>query len=171
MILSKIKEPGLVTVRRGGTLSVEYHRFLAGWAALCAGHVLWIFEKYCENDDRARIAVSKTNAWAHGEIRTTESKIAAYHANEAGRNAPKPAKYAAYSAGQAAVVAHVPEHGLGAAAYAIRSIMEESDVANRIEKAREEWIWQRSNLPAQIRDLVIEDPKRRNALCWNVFNL
>jgi len=169
VILSKSKDPRLVTTRRGGTLSDEDHRRLAFWAALCAEHVLSIFEKYNPADDRPRIAIMKTKAWAHGEIRTTDSKIAAYYANQAGRDVDKPAKYAAYSAGQAAVVAHVPEHGLGAAAYAIRAILEDSSLDSKVERAKEEWAWQVSRLPIEIRDLVIEDSKRRNELCWNVF--
>jgi hypothetical protein len=170
VILSKTKDPRLVTIRRGGSLSDENHRRLAFWAALCAEHVLFVFEKYKTEDDRPRIAIMKTKAWANGEIRTTESKIAAYYANQSGRDAAKSAKYAAYSAGQSAVVAHVPEHGLGAAAYAIRSIMEENGKDSKVEKAREEWIWQVSKLPMEIKDLVIEDAERRNELCWNVFN-
>lgn len=171
VILSKIKDPRLVTIRRGGSLSDDHHKQMALWAALCAEHVLWVFEKSSKDDNRPKEAIAKTRAWANGEIRTTESKVAAYYANESGRSVPKPAKYAAYSAGQAAVVAHVPEHGLGAAAFAILSIMEESGIENRVEKAREEWSWQKSKLPIEIRDLVIEDSKRRNDLCWNVFSL
>jgi hypothetical protein len=34
----------LITVRRGGTLTDEHHRLLAAWAALCAEHVLHLFD-------------------------------------------------------------------------------------------------------------------------------
>lgn len=169
MILSRVKDPRIVTIRRGGLLSDEDHRRLALWAALCADHVLGIFERYNAEDEGPRTAVLKAMAWARGEIRTTESKIAAYHANRSGRDAPKPAKYAAYSAGQAAVVAHVPEHGLGAAAYAIRAVLEENGTGDAARSARAEWEWQMSQLQPEIRELVIEDSKRRNELCWNVF--
>jgi len=168
MILSKIKDPRLVTVRRGGSLSDADHRRIALWAAECAQHVLFLFEKD-HPDDRPRVAIAKATAWGRGEIRTTEAKVAAYHANAAARDADKPAKYAAYAAGQAAVVAHVPEHGLGAAAYALRAVLQ--DNLGNPEKAREERLWQVSRLPAEIRALVLEDAARRNALCWNVFGL
>src|SRR4051794_5476809 len=39
-ILPKERDPRLITVRRGGTLTDEVHRLLAEWAAVCAEHVL-----------------------------------------------------------------------------------------------------------------------------------
>ena len=45
MILPKIRDPRLVTLRRGGTLTDADHRRLALWAAQCAEHVLHFFEE------------------------------------------------------------------------------------------------------------------------------
>ena len=39
MILPRVRDPRLVTVRRGGSLSDEHHHLLALWAADCAEHV------------------------------------------------------------------------------------------------------------------------------------
>ena len=39
-ILPAERDPRLITMRRGGTLTDEHHRLLAEWAALCAEHVL-----------------------------------------------------------------------------------------------------------------------------------
>ena len=44
MILPKVRDPRLVTIRRGGSLTDEDHRLLAQWAASCAEHVLHLFE-------------------------------------------------------------------------------------------------------------------------------
>ncbi|WP_432479845.1 hypothetical protein [Nocardioides sp. GXQ0305] len=44
MILPKVRDPRLVTVRRGGTLTDPDHHALALWAAACAEHVLGFFE-------------------------------------------------------------------------------------------------------------------------------
>ncbi len=160
-----------MTVRRGGLLSDERHRALAAWAAACAERVLGAFESYAPGDDGPGAAIRSARAWAGGEIRATESKVAAYRANASGRTAAKAAKYAAYSAGQAAAVAHVPEHALGAAAYAIRAVIAASPEGRAVENARAERAWQRSILPDDIRDLVVEDSIRRDDLCWNVFSL
>jgi hypothetical protein len=79
-------------------------------------------------------------------------------------------RHAAFAAGQAAVVAHVAEHELGAAAYAIKAAgaavpKQESEVA-RLRECR----WQRDQLPQAVRALVLEDQRRRNDLCWSVFD-
>src|SRR6266567_7124210 len=44
MILPKDRDPRFVTIRRGGTLTDSDHQLLALWAALCAEHVLDLFE-------------------------------------------------------------------------------------------------------------------------------
>jgi hypothetical protein len=56
-----------------------------------------------------------------GEIRMSQARRAAGHANAAARDLSGAARHAAYAAGQAAAVAHVAAHELGAAAYAIKA--------------------------------------------------
>ena len=51
MILPAVRDPRLITVRRGGTLTDEDHHRLALWAAECADHVLPVFET-ARPDDR-----------------------------------------------------------------------------------------------------------------------
>jgi hypothetical protein len=83
---------------------------------------------------------------------------------------PDPAKFAALSAGQAVAVAHVAAHDLGAAAYAIRAAGA-CDPADDAARARaKERDWQRAHLPAAIRALVLDDQRRRSAICWHVFD-
>jgi hypothetical protein len=64
-------------------------------------------------------------------------------------------------------VGHVSEHDLGAAAYAIKAVRaaHPSDPS----AGRRERDWQRDRLPEQVRELVLEDQARRNAICWSVF--
>lgn len=169
MILPKVRDPRFITLRRGGTLTDTEHHLLAMWAAACSEHVLNYFETEYPGDKRPRSAIEKTAAWARGEITTTESKAAAYNANAAARNASGAAKYAALSAGQAAAVAHVPAHDLGAAAYAIRAVLEASTQEDETENRISECNWQREQLPEALRELVLEDQRNRNSLCWNVF--
>ncbi len=52
----------------------------------------------------------------------TQARTAAFAAHAAARFAPGTAKEAARSAGHAVAVAHVADHELGVAAYAIRAI-------------------------------------------------
>jgi hypothetical protein len=79
------------------------------------------------------------------------------------------ARHAAYAAGQAAVVAHVAAHELGAAAYAIKAARASSPGCE--ERAGElECGWQREALPDAIRELVLDDQRLRNDICWSVFD-
>ncbi len=169
MILPKKRDPRFITLRRGGTLQDADHHLLANWAADCAQHVLPFFDEIQPDDDRPRRAIEMARAWARGESTMSQARTAAGHANAAARNLTGAARYAAYAAGQAAAVAHVAAHELGAAAYAIKAARAaapdgEAEAAGRLECA-----WQRAHLPSQIRDLVLDDQKLRNDICWFVF--
>jgi hypothetical protein len=160
----------LVTVRRGGVLEDTNHQLLALWAADCAQHVLHFFEQAQPDDVRPRQALALVRAWARGEIKMSESRNAAGHANAAARALSGPAREAAYAAGQAAAVAHVAAHGLGAAAYGIRAARAAAPKAERDAAGCQECRWQRAQLPDAIRDLVLDDQRLRNAVCWFVFD-
>jgi hypothetical protein len=170
MILPKKRDPRFITVRRGGTLTDSDHHLLALWAADCAQHVLHFFEETQPNDNRPRQAIELVRAWTRGEITMSESRAAGGHAMAAARNLSGAARYAAYAAGQAAVVAHVAAHELGAAAYAIKAARAAALDSQAEEAGRLECAWQRAQLPSEIRDLVLDDQKLRNEICWFVFS-
>jgi Imm-5 like putative immunity protein len=170
MILPKDRDPRFITIRRGGALTGSDHRLLALWAADCAEHVLYLFESVQPLDLRPRLAVERARAWAGGEVTMSQSRAAGGHAMAAARVWRGAARYAAYAAGQAAVVPHVAAHELGAAAYAIKAVRaavpgREGDNAGRLECR-----WQREQLPDAVRELVLEDQKLRNDICWSVFD-
>jgi hypothetical protein len=170
MILSKERDPRLITLRRGGTLTDPNHHLLALWAADCAAHVLHHFETARPGDDRPRKAIELTHAWTRGEITMMQSRAAAFVANAAARDVSGAAKYAALSAGQAAAVAHVAAHELGAAAYAVRAARAAAPEAKQAQAGHRECAWQRAQLPDEIRALVLDDQKKRNPICWYVFD-
>ena len=170
MILPKIRDPRFITVHRGGVLRDDDHRRLAIWAADCAEHVLHHFELARPQDDRPRRAIDLGRAWARGEISWGEARTSAGHANAAARDLRDAPRHAAYAAGQAAAVGHVAAHELGAAAYAIRAAREAAAEDDRVEAGRVECRWQRAQLPDEIRDLVLDDQRLRNALCWSAFD-
>lgn len=170
MILPRQRDPRFITIRRGGTLTDADHHMLARWAADCAEHVLPIFENEQPDDPRPRHAIESARAWARGEIAMTASRAAAGHANAAARALHGAARHAAFAAGQAAAVPHVAAHELGAAAYAIKAARTVAPAGRAEEAGRLECAWQRAQLPAAIRDLVLDDQKLRNELCWFVFD-
>jgi thymidine phosphorylase len=159
-----------VTIRRGGTLTDSDHRLLALWAASCAEHVLHLFESARPEDFRPRNAIEHARAWARGEVRMREARAAGGHAMGAARDLRGAARYAAYAAGQAGVVAHVAAHDLGAAAYAIKAARAAAPDGDGGAAQRLECQWQRDQLPEQIRGLVLDDQRLRNDLCWSVFD-
>ena len=170
MILPKQRDPRLVTIRRGGILTDPDHHLLALWAAACAEHVLKHFEQARPGDDRPRRAIALARAWARGEVTMTESRTAAGHANGAARDLNGAPRHAAYAAGQAAAVAHVAAHQLGAAAYAIKAARAAVPKSESEKAGRLECRWQREQLPEAIRDLVLDDQRLRNNICWSVFD-
>jgi hypothetical protein len=170
MILPKKRDPRFITVRRGGTLQDSDHLLLAVWAADCAQHVLHLFEEKQPNDDRPRRAIESARAWARGEITMFQARAAGGHAMAAARVLSGAARHAAFAAGQAAVVAHVAAHELGAAAYAIKAARAAAPSGKGERTGRLECRWQRDQLPDAIRDLVLDDQRLRNNICWSVFD-
>jgi hypothetical protein len=170
VILPKERDPRFITVRRGGTLEDSHHRLLAEWAAECAEHVLPLFEAVRPLDPRPRHAVEQVRAWTRGEVTMTEARSAGGHANAAARELSGTARHAAYAAGQAGAVAHVAAHELGAAAYAIKAARAAAPPGQGDRAGRRECRWQRARLPDEIRDLVLDDQRLRNGICWSVFD-
>jgi thymidine phosphorylase len=170
MILPKVRDPRFITPRRGGTLTDSDHHLLALWAASCAEHVIDLFESVQPGDPRPREAIEYARAWVRGEVTMMQARAAGGHAMGAARNLRGAARHAAYAAGQAGAVAHVAAHELGAAAYAIKAARSaapdsQSDAAGRLECR-----WQRDQLPNAIRELVLDDQRLRNDICWSVFD-
>ena len=169
MILPKARDPRFITIRRGGTLTDTDHHLLALWAATCAEHVLPFFETARPEDPRPREAIALARAWTRGEVTMTQARTSAGHANAAARDLAGAARFAAYAAGQAAAVAHVAAHELGAAAYAIRAVRAAATDGEEESAGMRECQWQRDHLPEAIRDLVLDDQRLRNDICWKVF--
>ncbi len=170
MILPKDRDPRFITIRRGGTLTDSDHQLLALWAAACAEHVLHLFESVQPSDPRPRQAIAQIRAWVRGEIKMSQARAAGGHAMAAAKEWSGAARHAAYAAGQAAVVAHVAAHELGAAAYAIKAVRAAASKGEDENAGRIECRWQRDQLPDTIRELVLDDQRLRNDICWSVFN-
>jgi len=170
MILPKVRDPRFVTIRRGGTLTDSDHHLLALWAASCAEHVLDLFESAQPEDPRPREAIEHARAWVRGEVKMTQARAAGGHAMGAARDLRGAARHAAYAAGQAGAVAHVAAHELGAAAYAIKAARAAVPEGEGEAVGRLECQWQRDQLPEAIRELVLDDQRLRNDICWSVFH-
>ena len=143
-----MRDRRFVARHRGGPLDLAQHRGLAAWAAPCAAHVLPLF-RVCSGDDRPQHAVTAAEAWSGGEIQVGAAQKAAVAAHAAARSVKsKSAIAAARAAGHAAATAHMADHSLGAAAYALKAV-EVTGASVEIERA-----WQVVQLPDELRDLV-----------------
>jgi hypothetical protein len=169
-ILPKERDPRLITIRRGGSLTDDDHHLLAVWAIGCAEHVLPLFERAAPGDDRPREALEVARAWVRGEVPMTLAHDTAFVANAAGRALDDAARFAALAAGQAVAVGHVAAHDLGAAAYAIRATMADAADGDAAAARLRERDWQRAQLPDSVRDFVLDDQRTRSSICWNVFD-
>ena len=163
------RDPRFVTVRRGGTLEDSQHRLLAAWAADCAEHVLDYFLLQHPNDDRPQRAIEQARAWSRDEISMTQAREAAYAAHDAAKMATGAARESARAAGHAVATAHMADHELGAAAYAIRAVRAASSTDTRDEAGQIECQWQCERLPDAIRALVLSDEDLRNRKFWSLF--
>ena len=93
-----------------------------------------------------------------------KARDAAFAANAAARDLTGAAREAAYAAGQAAAVGASGGLSWSAAAYAIRAARAaspERDDAGRVGATGSNY--------DEIRDLVLDDQRLRNELCWFVF--
>lgn len=170
MIIPTVRDPRLITIRRGGSLTDEHHHLLARWAATCAEHVLPLFEAVAPDDPRPREAIAAARCWTHGQMRMMASRALGGHAMGAARPLVGAPRFAAYAAGQAGAVPHVADHALGAAAYAIRAAVAAApgEGADAVRLAERDW--QRAQVPQELSDLVLEDQAHRSHLCWSVFD-
>jgi hypothetical protein len=165
------RDPRFVAIHRGGLLDVTRHRLLASWAADCAEHVLPLFAAKYPKDDRPRRAIDTARAWSRGEATVGEARDAAFAAHAAARSVSDAAvREVARAAGHAVATAHMADHELGAAAYAIKAVRLASPESDAMAAGERECRWQRARLPESIRELVLSDEEQRNKKLWSVFS-
>ena len=147
-----MRDQRFIAVHRGGLLSLEHHRLLIRWAHDCAEHVLPLFGPV--PDERLRHALRVAKAWEGGQASVGEARKASVEAHaaarEVAREASNPSAIAvARAVGHAVATAHMADHALGPAWYALKAV----EAAGQSVEA--ERIWQDEQIPAEIRELVL----------------
>jgi hypothetical protein len=118
------------------------------WACDCAEHVLHLYGNAI--DERLMRALHVAREWKHGSASVGEARKAAVDAHAATREAVNPiAITVARCVGHAAATAHMADHCLGAAWYALRAVKAAG------ESIDAEMDWQNDQLPGEIADLVL----------------
>jgi len=150
-----------VAVHRGGPLDLTRHRLLASWAADCAEHVLPLFASRHPDDDRPRLAIEAARAWSRGEITVGDARATAVQAHAAARDASEDvARAVARASGHAVATAHMADHSLGPAYYAVRAVKLASPTHDVEMAGDRERQWQLERLPDAVRELVVSALKQ-----------
>jgi hypothetical protein len=144
-----VRDKRFVAEHRGGPLQLEQHRQLMRWAHACAEHVLPLLGG--DVDERLLTALSIARAWAEGKASTGAAMKASLEAHAAARAYSDPVAVAvARSVGQGVATAHMSDHSLGAALYALKAV-------NRGGRpVDEERKWQEERMRPEVKDLVHE---------------
>jgi hypothetical protein len=143
-----MRDQRFIAEHRGGPLKKEQHCQLISWAWACAEHVLPLWGE--KPDERLENALLVAKAWAQGNAPTGTAMKASVAAHAVARESSNPASIAiARSVGQAVATAHMADHSLGAAWYALKAV---KSAGTSTDAERE---WQDEQLPPEIRELVL----------------
>lgn len=143
-----------ITKHRGGTLAIEDHRALMGWAVVSAEHVLPLAP--LDLDSRMVEALDVARNWMDGSASTGDAIKASRDVHFLASSYEDPVmKLIARCIGQAVATAHMADHCLGPAWYA-RKIMVAIGASPDEERKWQEQ--QLSKLPSHLENLVRQSP-------------
>jgi hypothetical protein len=150
-----MRDKRFIAKHRGGPLNKEQHYQLITWACTCAEHVLPLFGEM--PDERLNNALLIAREWAQGNASTGDAMKASVSAHTVARASSDPTAIAvARSVGQAVATAHMADHSLGAAWYALKAVNHAGMSADAERR------WQDDQLPPEIKDLVLTARNSRN---------
>lgn len=145
---AKMRDKRFIAEHRGGPLKKEQHYQLMTWACICAEHVMPLFDK--KIDDRLTQALWIAKEWIKGNTSVGDARKAAVQAHAIARDLSDPISIAvARSVGHAVATAHMADHSLGAAWYALKAV---KNAGKSIDQERQ---WQNEQLGLQIKCLVL----------------
>jgi len=144
-----MRDRRFVAVHRGGSLKIEQHRQLMLWSCNCVEHVLSLFGP--TPDEQILQALSVGRAWVEGKATVGDARTAAVDLLALASALTDPVQIALVrAAGHAVATAHMADHSMGGALYAIKAV----NCAGK--SMEEERSWQVEQLPLEVRDFVLE---------------
>ncbi len=149
-----MRDKRFVAEHRGGPLNKEQHHQLITWACTCSEHVLHLSGEL--PDERLKNALAIAGKWAQGNASTGDAMKASVAAHAVARESSHPTSRAtARSVGHAVATAHMADHSLGAAWYALKAV---KNAGKPVDAERR---WQDEQLPPEIMELVLTARKSR----------
>jgi hypothetical protein len=147
---AKMRNKRFIAEHRGGSLKKEQHYQLIQWACHCSEHVLYLFGK--KIDLRLENALIVAKEWKQGNASVGDARKASVAAIAvANESSNLIATLVARSVGHAVATAHMADHSLVAAWYALKAVK----IADKsIDTER---TWQDEQLPIEIKQFVLSE--------------
>jgi len=148
--IRRMRDKRFVAVHRGGQLSKEDHRKLMKWARSCFERVLLYYGK--ELDEPLRNAVKVAEDWQNGKCSTGDAIKASRKVHAFAKTIECPVVYAvARAVGQGVATAHMADHCMGAALYALKAV---KLAGKSFEEERSWQLEQLEDLPEDLATLI-----------------
>jgi len=143
-----MRDKRFVAVHRGGPLAKDHHHQLIRWARECSEHVVSLID---ENIDKRLInALYVAKEWEKDKVTVGEARKASLGAIAVANESSNPIIIAvARSIGHAVATAHMADHSIGAAEYALKAV---KISGKSIEEERK---WQDEELTSDISELIL----------------
>ncbi len=149
-----MRDKRFIAEHRGGPLKKEQHYQLIKWACDCSEHVLHLFGE--KIDERLKNALNVAREWREGNASVGEARKASLGAIAVAKESSNLTAIAvARSVGHAVATAHMADHSLGAAWYALKAV---KNAGKSIDAERK---WQDEQLPSEIKELVLTARKAK----------
>ena len=143
-----MRDTRFVAVHRGGPLKKEHHYQLIRWAMKCSEHVLKLINQ--DVDIRLNHALYIAEEWEKDNASVGEARKASLGAHAVANESSDPVTTAvARSVGHAVATAHMADHSIGAAEYALKAVKLSG---KSIEDERK---WQDEQLSPDISELIL----------------
>ena len=143
-----MRDKRFVALHRGGPLTKDHHHQLIRWARKISKHVLSLIDGNI--DQRLIHSLYVAKEWEKEKATVGDARNASVRAHTVARESSNPIIIAvARSIGHAVATAHMADHALGAALYALKAV---KSAGKSIEAERK---WQKEQLPSEIKELVL----------------
>ena len=143
-----MRDKRFVAVHRGGPITKEHHHQFIRWAKECSEHVLSLIDQ--DVDERLINALYVAGEWEKEKVTVGEARKASLGAIAVANESLNPIIIAvARSIGHAVATAHMADHSIGAAEYALKAV---KIYGKSIEDERK---WQDEKLTSDISELIL----------------
>ena len=156
-----MRDKRFVAEHRGGPLTKKEHRQLILWACQCAENVLPLLSNQIVS--RLINAINTAKKWSEGNASVGDARNASFDCIALANELTDPKEIAvARSVGHAVATAHMADHSLRAAEYAIKAV---KLAGKSIDIERK---FQDKNLSLDIKELVLSARNEQNIKAkWN----